>query len=748
MQQAKTTKRAPARKGRQAPKKKQWKPKQDRNPQLADGLQDAAGGRGTDVRTPAKAEQGVIPQQIVPQTVTSINQVVAVKVTQVANLALGLVNIALQRGQSINIVGGNTAYVAWCYLTQSLLNVMLAATVDIQSAPRWYWEIAAALKPKTVAFKTGSISYKWSLEGGSVSYVPPQVFPLGQSDYVFGTANLTPPGINGFPPLDSSVIYTVEDGKDALSTLFQLFPNRGMYERIGDPGSSCFLSNDASAFQASYPEWGTSLENVSGVASSILSEVPLLSPMLSKFGLYQDLLYRGFQDLRRSGGSPQYIVPKIANMRKIQGVRAKIPPIFKFYNFDLFFIKLSYILAEALELSSRDQSQQFPGACPLTPWEVQAILRQVLIAQMSNEMANDLYLDGPQDISLIPFITGNNGCAVTAEAYPAPKFPMLFAENLRASSRIEAKAGKGDRQVHVDFVPILARPLKSVVPTMGNFQYQDASNNYQFVYDNTRVMADVDFIDLSVTNGNIKEYITLNADQYGALVESWNTWITKLGSQLIGLTTVGAEKGIPLLRTVVNTVHLVYLAPINNQQQVTQTITQQKLSKMPSKKHLSLGEGLQRQKVNIPRPAPGTSSEYYTTVAATSVTGTQAFYNAAWKYLRSFVQPVTFANFAPVLDAAIAFQQTMQMEPNKIVFTPSEQITATMNTQVTTIDSILRAGATLDCKTNLAASSEIQTELSKLTEMGEGGLFASLAGIVGGAFGVPGVQQMAEGLGL
>jgi len=710
---------------------------------VTDKLQEAAGGRGSDVRSPINADQGTMVGQLVPQTVTSVNQVVSIKVTQVANLALGLVNISLKHGQSINQVGGNTAYVAWCYLTQSLINVMLAATVDIQSAPRWYWEIAAAVKPKTVAFKTGSISYKWSMEGGDASYYPPQIFPLGSSDYVFGTANTTN-SVNGFPTLDSNVVYTVEQGKDALSTLFQLFPNRGMYERIGDPGSSCFLSNDASAFQACYPEWGTSLDNVSGVASSVLSEVPLLSPILSKFALYQDLLYRGFQDMRRSGGSPQYIIPKIANSKKIYAVRSKVPPIFKYYNFDLFFVKLSYTLGQALEILAKDNSQVFPGACPLTPWEVQMILRQVLISQTNNEMANDLYLNGPQDIALIPFVTGNNGVAITSEAFVSPKFPMLFAENLRACTRIEAKAGKGERKVHMDFVPIIARPLKAVVPTLGNFEYQDQNGDYQPIYNATRVSVDVDFIDLSYTSGNVKYYLTPNADAYGALVEMWNNWITKLGSELIGLTTVGAERGIPLLRTVVNTAHLIYLAPANPQQQVANNVVQ----KQPSKKALIVGDALKREEVKLPRPTPGTSSTYYTTVAISSLTGTQAFYNVAWKYLRTFVHPVTFASFAPVLDAALTFQQTMQMEPNKIVLTPSEQISAVMNSQVTTIDSLLRAGSSLDIKTNLAAPSEVQVEMNAMAQMGEGGLFASLAGIVGGAFGVPGVQQFVEGLGM
>jgi len=681
----------------------------------ANTLQRAAGGRGTDSRVPGAQDHGTISSLLEPSSTSVIDQIVPIQLTTIANLALGIVSMSLSKGQSIGLNGTNNAYLAWVYLTQSLISVLQGATLDITSAPVWFWNLASALRPKVVGYKTGSINYKWSIEGGqgTGTYVPPQQFPLGNGAYyVLGTPSQST--INEFPILDLSVVYTPEQGKDALNTLFQQFPDAGMYKRTGDPGDTMF-SRDASAFQAVYPEWGSSLDGNAGVASSIFSEVPLLTPLLAKFAPYQSVLFRGFQECRRSGGSPQYVIPKMANISDPRLLRSKIPPIFKFYNLDLFYLRLSYTMCLAMERAARDNASAPPVPCPLNPWEVQLMLRQTLLAQMGNTMASDLTLSGSQDIFLVPFVTGNNGAAITNGAIPNPKFPLVFAENIRSCQRIEAEVGE-KYKVHVDFVPILARPTPTVVPQLGNFQWQDASGTYSDLYANT-VYFDVNLIDLSYQGVGSMQFITPNAKQLSFIIEEWNRWITGLGNNLLPLVSVGSEGGAAVLKTVVNTMHTRYVAPANSTQKGGITTP---LAKQVSKtKILKLGGGLQRDTISAPRPTPGSTSEYYRNVVIDSLTGVQPFFSPAMKFLKGFVHPVTFVAFANVQDGALSFFQTMQMEPNKVLYSATEQILTTENEQTITADNTFLTAANLDIKTSLSAVSEVETDLRELTKRGE-----------------------------
>jgi hypothetical protein len=666
-------------------------------------------------------------------------------------LALGAISLAVKKGWGVQNFGD--IYYAYVYLYQTFVNACNGTFPTLVSAPKWLWELLAALRPKSSRFKTGSINYKWLT--GSLPGVPPFEIVLGSASAFLGVPSLFK--VNGLIELiPPPAAYTTELGERAINSLFQYFPDKGLFKRESDPGENAFLHGDVSVFQSVYPEWGATALGPGGIALSILGEVFDQCPMLSKFTLYQQTFWRGSQELKKNAGTASYIVGRMSDMESIKEIRCKVSPIFKFYNFDQYFLTLTYILGLAMEQMSADNSVKEVPPCPLTSWAAQLLLRQTLLPRFCNEMAQDLTQTGDASEGLFPMICVNNGVSITNEALPSMLLPFVFAENCRSATRllrdIHSQYGKST----IDIVPILCRPSKASIPTLGNFTYQNAVTGVQPIYlPAPPSEVDVDLLDLSYGNP-VKNYLTANGEYMGTLVCAWNDWIKKLGNQLTTLVSVGTEPGIAALNTVINTAHVRRLfldnpapAPMPSNPQAKRPAPPELAGKrLSSDRPKEKGFAVSRKKIGAPMPDPTTpSSSIYQFVACNNLTSTMPFLAPLMRYTRAFVHPQGFANIDFNKEQTISFQQSYQVEPNKLPYDDLAPLVFDTANESITMDTIALASAALDIKSNLSTPSEAEIELSEMAKKGDGGFFTSLAGIIGDALGLPGVRKVANMVG-
>jgi len=710
-------------------------------------IMKVAGGHGKDSRDPRNV---VIKNGVNSQLLKSVNTSVQIKAQcsgdAVVWFALAPISVAIERGwlavpnDNQSAGGSETAYYAFRFLLQTYYNVMEGSYPTIQSAPLWFWETAAALMPASSRFKTGSVQYKWAFTPQNPQF---KLQYAGGGIYYFGV-----PGggtANGFPVLvDPANPYTDEAGSRAIADLFAFMNSQGMAKVVEKPDTRK-MDQDVSAFASSYPEWGLTTAETGGLATSLYSEVKILCPIMAKFAQYQQNndQWRGFQDSRKGSGTSSYIIPRVLEFKDAREFRNKAAPVFKFYNFDEYFLTISYILGLASEGIANDQSQASIPECPLTSQQVQLILRQSILKRFSNSYAQDLIYTNNLAMSMTPFCVGPNGSSTSLGQ--GMKLPFVFLENLRSATRRTIRVGKGQDYV-VDTLPILAR-IDSV-PQLGNFQYKDRMGNMVPLYKTDPSEVAIRLTDLSFNNAT--QFVTVTGEPLNTLIGHWNDYITKLSNSLSTLGTIGEEAGISALLTTFNSRHInetpVIAAALPPQPGVPTMVplTKGMIRGVSSK---NIGSQIpKRGKVGGPIPEPG-QSDQYVNWSASFITSTDPFYSSLWRYTSAFVQPVVLGGYKNVYDSSMSFTQVFQIEPFRMAYSDIPSIISTNADQLTSVNTLCYNAATLDIKTNLASPPEAEIELPALAQTGRGGFFTSLAGAIGEGFGIPGAREVANTIG-
>lgn len=716
---------------------------------LPDKLQ-AEGGHGVDARQPLRQTQKNSNGPLAVKTMNpAVTQNVTIDYRTIAMLAAAAIERSLALGWASNDSASisSTAYqpyYAWVYLTNSLVAAAQGTFPALQAAPLWFWELSAALMNKNAPFKTGTVNYQWNFFGGDTNTVLPVEFPLGSYSLYWGFPNPTSPATtNGFADLEPPLPYSLTLGESAISNLFAFYKSTALTKRV--PFEECHLCRDVSAFQTAYSEWGGSGIGTGGMSLTIQAECFPTSPVLAKFAQYQADFWRGYQFFAKQAGTVSYIIPRMMEVMDIREMHQRISPIFKWYNFDWFFLQLSYTLCFALEACAKDNSKTPPTTCPLSSWMVQMALRATLLPRFYNYMAQDLTNVGAvpgNTLNFVPFTVSPNGVSLTVEASPSMKFPFVFGEAIRAARRLTCKL-KG--QAVQDFVPILGRP--EGVPRLDNFSWTNAAGSPTALYATVSGEVDVSLVDLSYVNSGSKAFITSNGATLTNIIRTWNEWLTSLGNSLSTLVSVGSEPGIAALSTVINTYHMRYsttpIVPLNLVS--TPAAVQKAVHRQNSSSTLKVkGATLDFGKVGEPTPDPGDSS-FYRTVAVSKLTGTQVFQDPLMRYLKCFPSPSTIGlNFEQ--DNSVEFQQVNQIEPFSIAFNDTSD-SAQPFSLYTSMQSLAATAALLDIKTNLSSPSESEIELSAMAKAGSGGFFTSLASAIGDSLGMPGVSQVARMIG-
>jgi len=711
----------------------------------ANGLLKELGGHGTDSRSDLTTPDSVKANLLVPTEDPSIDVEPSIDQRSLAHLALGIILRAIKKGwQNRNSPRVNASFYAFVYLTETFKLVVQGTFPSMQQAPLWFWEICHALRPKTVRFKTGSITYSGQVVPSLGEVTPPQLFPLqvGADAYYIFWGN--PGGVkaNGFPILLPAVPYNDDLGKASIGELWDVFTGDGLCKLTADPGGdNADLSQDTSAFGPVYSELGHSFQSPGGMALTAYSERFITCPMLAKFCGYQDSdVWRGFQEYHKSAGSACYILPRMSELPNIEGVKNKISPVVKFYNFDEFAEVLILTMCKARENFGTNAGNVAIGPYPLTSQQFQILLRQALIPYFSNEIAQDLRYNNATDghvLSMYPFVVGPNGASFTSVS-SGMRVPRFFAETVRAAMRstsvLKSSFGKQlspDRSCF-DAIPILGRP--AFIDQLSQYTYSAGDGvNVNFFAD-PGIEMPMSLIDCSITTGSSVVFVDLNGPEMTAYIDLHNAWMTSFSSYFTALTDLSAvEKGISALKTTLLTSHQRFIFAVPTVAPAPSAASSKGLHKTSSVKDMGLS--LPKRRVGA-GPAPGTSSEYFRlNIGVVKATATLPQPTACWKYSSLMVKPV-FLAYDGFASGSILQYQTEQVEPYTIAIStidPVNVLTNLSNTSVPSLYDFHLAAANLDCRVLASeALSEMELDMNKLQEGGRGGFFTMLGNVLGG----------------
>lgn len=724
--------------------KKVWKKKQD----IAKQVAAREGQRGVDSRSQAASAVPLQAAFVSEVTDVAIDSVATYDPIVIQTLSLGVVLSGIKKGwlNQINDVGGavNLGYPYYAYvkLYQSFTSAMLGTVPTLQNAPKWYWHIVQALNPKTLNYKTGRVNLKWNVDVGAINVVPDELFPYLGGFAFLGITQFGGGTTNGFLPVIPPGPYTSDLGDSAVNSLFTFYKAEGMTQMCPTFETPCIKTG--SAFAICGAEIGDSSGNAGGVISTIYSETSIHMPLLSKLAKYQPSgsFYRGWQRIQVSGGSPCYTVPRMMEFNVESQLYNQLCPQFKYYNFDEFFEVLSLTIGTALEIAEKTQIGAPPPNCPLTVFQVKALLRNTLMRRFFNHMAQDLVFSGPDLFTLTPFSAAVNGSSTTQTNM---LLPLFLAENIRACGRKQIRLGSRDHSV-IDYVPILARP--SELPEPDNYNYTTTGGT-ALVYSVDPTEVPINIIDLSWTSGGGTAYITTEGNHLLNLCTVWNDWIKGLSSYLINLVDPGLEGGINALSTVLTTLQQRYIPPNLAPPEV---VNARLLSKQVSKKKIvgTDPEEFMRKhlKVSPVNVSPG-AGDYFANLYPTQLTTTNQPLEPLMKYTKVMIAPAAISSGSQPVEAATpAAQQVFRIEPYRIPMSSLPNISGADSAGTQTALSRHLQMAQLDVKSSLAAQSEVETDLEEAAKSGRGGFFSNLAGMFAeDVIGIKGGRAIAGAIG-
>jgi len=683
------------------------------------------GQRGIDSRVASASVSPPVTQLALGAVDRTIDVVVDRGDRTIEHLALGIVLASIKRGWVGNLKSDETGYVycAYVYLVQSFYSAMASVVPKLQSAPLWYWNIIQALMPTTASFKTSEVTYKWNLQEGIANAVPPFLEYLNAAAVSLAVADVGLPKVNGFFQLGSPV-YQEDQGVLAIKSLFEYWSNTG-FNRIV-PYQETRMINDTSAFSVVYPELGYASGEPGGMATTIYSERNIHYPLLAKFAQYQDSNYRGWTTVMRSGGGACYVLPRMTELKSTRDLLNRIPPSFKYYDFDEFFEVLALTVGEALERQAKSNVGQPSGPCPLSPQQVQILLRQTMLPMFANELAMDLDQESSNSLYITPFSVGNNGVSITAQQNPM-LLPTLLAENIRACKRKVIRLGSGE----LDLISVLGRC--SSRSQLGNYSWSGG-----LIFTDQPSEVPIDIVNASYTDGNTIKYLDLNGLAIETMSADWNEWIKSLGTFLTPLTPPAQAMGPAILSTLTLTRQVL----LTNAESTNNTVAGKKMVKQQSKKDLGL---VVRNRRNLGQVEPvPVANNSFRQWGISSVTSTNQPLTPVWKYHRIMVLPVYYSYYSEY-GGAIQFRQVFQVEPFKI---SGNNIPDQSSVSLPDLFELHKQMALMDVRTELSPASELQEDFKALNAMGEGGFFTSLAGAFAeDVIGLKGVRDIANVVG-
>lgn len=712
----------------------------------ADKLMRVAGARGKN----ALAE---VHRELQRETLSALNQDATLDIepgvqkAAIIYMAMGIMLAAKKRGWNSQN-DPDLGFMAFGYLVDTFVSALKGAVPQISQAPRWFWELLAALAPKEKPHVTARVYYEPVIvEGGpTVSSVMTLGIDGEQYNVVWGKA--TGNAVNGFPTVvPTPVPYDAALGAEAFSSIWNVFPAEPNTptELVGNLGDTAYNKRDCSVFAVNDTRLGASYFAPGGFASFLENEVHIDSPLLAKFCFRQLMDEEGAIKKRAgftcypSGGTACYIGPRCLEFNTLGQFRNKARAVFKQYDF-WEFVETFGIFIGLVQENKAKLTETPLIVYPLTIQQFAIILRQAMIPMFGNEMAQDLrFQETGGTLPLLPFVVCDNGVSQTALT-EAPLFPRYFTEVLKACARVTANVGKWQNgaRTTMDWVPVLSGLKQAPI---NNYTYGEGA---QVFIDGTTLIppeVPVSMVDLScsVEDPPVTKYLNLNGEEYSRLVSLHNEWMTGNQPYMTGLSKFTASKGSVLFSTVIGTKIVRELQsdalttmfekpPSTSSVKVKLPKTGPSAIAATRKGKKSYGHSV---KGRIKQVQPSENSTWYQFLEPRAIISNMPFMRELEKYAGASIYPWFFGADARSSQAS-DYVQSAYGELIKINTGDYQDDNTFVDvSSYPTVYSTHVRIAELDCK-NISNSgrTEIEVLLDTLEEKGQGGFLTSLSAIL------------------
>jgi hypothetical protein len=233
-------------------------------------------------------------------------------------------------------------------------------------------------------------------------------------------------------------------------------------------------------------------------------------------------------------------------------------------------------------------------------------------------------------------------------------------------------------------------------------------------------------------------FVSFEGNQYTTYLSMWNQWIQTLSSYLTPLTSLGTERGTNALSVLFHSI--VETQILNN----SDSKVNPKRKSLPPP--VSLGARILIDKHDVlPDTSQPPLSDYYEGVGINTFTSNVVPVASLWKYVKLLIMPLCHSQ-GMLYAGSVGFYQMSMCEPYRIDVGSNYIGNLGSDDISTSAFSRHLELAKTDVKQQLAGPSEFSINLTKLTEDGEGGLFASIAGALADIF-VPGSGGVVDKVG-
>jgi hypothetical protein len=655
----------------------------------------------------------------------------------IQSFALGIILAAKRRGLNSSMTA-SSQWQAYCYLVGVIRSAIEGATLEFTSAPRWFVEILAALRPKNHSALTAEVNYEMIILETEPALSSTMTFGTNTEAYTLCFGEPVGAQVNKFQAIVPAGAYDPEQGKRDFAELWTVFQSTEgtPTELISPTQELAFLKRDCSAYAKVTSRLGAGFFNVGGINNRLENEVYIDCPVLSRFAQDNDTEdevtgeFRTGFNYANGGGTACYLGPRCLEFEYVSQFKNKARQIFKYYDLLAFYEVLALIIGGVQEKVVKQQAIVF-NEYPLSVQQTLLMLRQALIPFFNNEMAQDLRLKNPTGLDsaievYLPLTVGDNGNSQTL-LESSPLMPCFFTEMVKGATRLTVDVGDGSipgRQV-IDWVPVLSHPAPPTVATNYTFDNNGVATN---VFRDVQGETYINPIDCSAIAGNATLYLDLNGLEIAAYVDAHNKWMTAHQPFLTALCKLTATAGNPIFSSIVINQIVTRVDPPAPVVAPNTTATAPKMQKRNSIK--SFGAGLSAVKAQQvqPIPGPGTSFNQKAVIRQQS---NVPFFSEAQKYVSALVCPVVETRSEGFASGSSNIQ-SIYGEYIRVPFasTTSDNINVT-SLSAPTLYQMHLAAAELDQKN---ATSSQQTELEKYVQdqdtEGGGGFLSSLSKIL------------------
>jgi hypothetical protein len=537
-------------------------------------------------------------EQIMPNVSPAQTYEVPITLATVSGVMISIVSYALMRGFSQFVNNGSVPYHAYVYGTKVLANYTQNITPKLTEIPVWLSVLGQALTNKSIKQGLGKINYKFSLDTldeATISWERILNFAGYSRHWNIGVINNGAPVNLHFQSIVAPNPYSEDLGERAFNDLISFLSqvketgSTGMHEKV----SSTLVdkwSLDASAYGCVAPVLGTGFNQLGGIGTTILHELPIRTPLLaflSNAGTtgggpsrYPSFVHSFAGDALFSGGM-------IATTLDRKQLKMKRKPLCHAVDALEFCSVLMKACSEVLRLyTETDSFKQNMGdleflqniGTGMTVQELCLMMR----AQLMNAYKDTVHMTqglmprlpgAPLDNEFVPYVSGFGTCPVPGTTEML--LPKMLVENIRSLTARFAVGGKQGKKNPLAFIPVpgqyngdvlnaadyaitverVGDPPLVIFPFLPPEEYVGPRRKEKRAGKEVEVPSLEEQINLIDGKGTTNFIAINDPGAINKLVTIWNRWVRRYENFFQALTTVGTDGGINILESISCTRH-------------------------------------------------------------------------------------------------------------------------------------------------------------------------------------------------